>query len=476
MILRDYQSRAVEAVLSSLDERPILCMPTGSGKTITAVEIIKRFGLRTIFMAHRRELISQAASHLLKYGIKAGIIQSGFTEHRSLPVQVASVQTLARRDAPHSDLVIVDECHHVTNANTYNRILAKYPHAKLLGLTATPQRLDGRGLGTTFSKIIIATTARELCNNGTLLAPIVYAPPSDSMQGVRITMGDYNMAQAAERHDKPKLIGAIIETWLKHAIDRRTICFAINIAHSRHIVDRFIQAGVAAEHLDGTMPAVQRAGILRRLRTGETTIVSQCNVLTEGWDLPSLEVAIIARPTASVVLHLQMLGRIMRAADGKDGALCLDHTSNSHRHGLVTDDRVWSLDDTAKARRTAPGETVVRTCPECYLIVPAGCHECPGCGHEFKVETAVPKEHSGELVLQESFWTSVARRAAKANDNKKRFWSNAFQWAGDYKRERGISDYAAFALIAKERGYKEGWAKVAFKNKFGRWPSNAERV
>ena len=184
-------------------------------------------------------------------------------------------------------------------------------------------------------------------------------------------------------------------------------------------------------------------------------VISNVGLFSEGFDLPALEVAIIARPTASLVLHLQMIGRIMRSAEGKDGAVVLDHTENSLRHGLVTDDREWSLDDTKK-RKPPSGALVIRTCRECYLVVSAACHVCPGCGSVFRVETVLPKETPGELVRQESFWEDVARRAKSMHAASQTFQGGA---------------YRALLATARMKGRREGWAAYVFKARFHRWPT-----
>lgn len=500
-------------MLRHIHERPVLVSPTGSGKTYAASQLVHRLARPTLWLAHRRELVQQAAGQLAALGLRCGILQAGFQEKRWLPVQVGSVQTLARRELPPAELIVVDECHHAVG-ESYRKLLAAYPSAYVLGLTATPFRLDGRGLGSVFRTLIVAATTRELCDDGTLVAPSVFAPPGPTMQGVKITAGDYNLEQAAQRMDTKKLTGNIVTTWLKragpHTHDgasgpahgglwaglesdapaggRRTVVFAINVAHSQHITERFVEAGVRAEHLDGTVPAIARAAILRRLRTGETTVLSNCMVLTEGWDLPALEVAVIARPTASLNLHLQMLGRIMRAAHGKAGALVLDHAGNHGRHGAVTDDIEYSLEDQRGATvKKKDGEAPTRTCPSCYLVCPAGCHECPECGHAFTVDTPLPEETPGELVPFEArrrAWEGweAQRKAHGFRDGyslaRYRDAFGEFPVVADGQIvdpatagwEAKRAEYRRLVAVARRKGWKEGWAAVMFQKRFGTWP------
>jgi hypothetical protein len=208
-------------------------------------------------------------------------------------------------------------------------------------------------------------------------------------------------------------------------------------------------------------------------------------VLTEGWDLPALEVAVVARPTASLNLHLQMLGRIMRAAHGKAGALVLDHAGNHGRHGAVTEDVDYTLDDTQAPKRKTEGEARVRTCPSCYLVCSAGCHACPECGHVFVVETAIPEEEPGELVpfaTKRAMWDHwEAQRQAhgfKEGYSLARYRDRFGEWPlthdGQLVQEANDDVRAAqlkrLAAIAKLKGYKPGWALHIYHEKFGHWP------
>lgn len=445
MILRDYQREAIDRVRERLAHRPVLVSPTGSGKTLMAATLVREIGRRTLWLAHRRELISQAAERLRALGLRCGTIQAGDVYYPEMPVQVASVQTLVRRAAPFADLVVIDEAHHA-RAGTYRKILGAYPDTPTVGLTATPFRLDGRGLGDIFGEIVIAAWTDELCAAGTLVDPVVYAPDLPSMRGVRMQVGEYNPTGAFQAM-RGKITGHITRTWLDRAQGKRTVAFAVNVEHSREIVAAFRARGVAAEHLDGSMSVPERDAVLARLRDGRTRIVSQCMVLTEGWDLPALEVAIIARPTASLCLHLQTIGRIMRVADGKAGAIVLDHAGNHLRHGRVTDRWTVTLDDQVRVVGTerVEGEPRMRRCPACYLVVDPGTAECPSCGHVFRTQTP-GVEGSGELVEFRG-----APRAAAG-------WPERAAW---YARE----EERRAAL-----GYKPGWVAVRYRETFGDWP------
>ncbi len=497
MTPRPYQAKAHDQVIEHLADNPVLTSPTGSGKTFIATRIIRTLDRRTIFLAHRRELIHQAADSLRGYGLDVGIIMAGEAATPNAQVQVASVQTLLRREPPRADLLVIDEAHHVCSASL-TRLVEAYPGIPRLGLTATPFRADNRGLGSAFGRIIVAATPAELVRDGTLVEPVVYAPADPSLDGVRKRGGDYAVGELAERMGKRKLVGDVVQTWLRMANGRRTVCFAVNVAHSQSIVGEFRTRGVAAEHLDGTTSKAQRDAILYRLRTGYTTVVSQCQVLTEGWDLPTLEVAIVARPTASLCLHLQMVGRIMRVADGKAGAVVLDHAGNHLRHGVVTQALTYSLEDGAQPAASRDGEVGMKRCTACYLLIAAGSSVCPACGHEFPA--VLPEVEEGELELlskdgrpslrdQQVIWDRIDTRRFALGFRPA--WS-----LHEFKRQVGFKPmvrdgvvidpahapedakravYEKYLRIQRERGHDPRWVGIRFKAVFGHWPRYAER-
>jgi len=316
-------------------------MPTGGGKTIVASNIIRdaaRNRKRVLVLAHRREIIAQTSQKLFAYGVPHGIIQSGFQPRPLENVQVASIQTLWRRSCksapPPADLLIVDEGHH-TPAFTYREIIAGYPDAVLLGLTATPCRGDGRGLGGIFERLIESPQVADLIKDGWLVRTKVFAPIDPDLTGVRVRHGDYAETELADRMDKPKLVGDIILHWHRFGERRRTVAFACSVSHSVHIRDEFVRSGVRAEHIDGSTPKPERDASLARLASGAIDVVSNCMVLTEGWDLPAIGCCILARPTKMMGLYRQMIGRVLRPAPGKTDAIVLDHSGAVFRHGFV---------------------------------------------------------------------------------------------------------------------------------------------
>ena len=268
--LRKYQQRAVDRLIDALRQRPVLVAPTGSGKTVMATEAVQRIERPTLWLAHRKELIEQAAKRLEAHGLPCGIVMGARPSNPLAPVQVASVATLARRAParwPDAGLIVIDECHR-SLANTYRQVLDAYPGADVAGLTATPFRLDGRGLGDLFGELVVAAYTDELCEQGFLHAPKVWASHSPDLRGVKMLAGDYGVGALAKRANTHQLNGDIVQTWLKRAAGRRTVAFAVDVEHSIAIRDAFLRAGVAAEHLDGSLPEDERDGVLDRLASG----------------------------------------------------------------------------------------------------------------------------------------------------------------------------------------------------------------
>jgi DNA repair protein RadD len=364
--LRPYQTDVIteiEKAIAAGDRRIILVAPTGSGKTVIAAEIAKRAVDQhhyVLFLAHRREIVQQTRDKLIGNGLSPGIVQAGLEKELrpQANVQVCSIQTLWTRamrsktmPLPPGTVLIIDEAHH-SRANTYQKIIEAYPDAVLYGLTATPCRGDGRGLGNIFSAMIECPQVAPLIVGGWLVKSRVYAPvPEDVAKGVKTQSGDYIISQLAGRMNTDKLVGDIVTHWHKHGQNRATVAFAVDVAHSVHIAREFNAAGVRAEHLDGETPQGDRDAILARLRSGETQVVCNCMVLTEGYDCSDLGCIILARPTKQMGLFRQMIGRGLRPADGKTDLVILDHSGAVYRHGLPEDHVQWTLKEDQRADR-----------------------------------------------------------------------------------------------------------------------------
>jgi superfamily II DNA or RNA helicase len=458
--LRPYQLDVVGEI--DRHERPLIVAPTGSGKTIIAAEIVRRsVNKHILFIAHRRELIRHARNKLAEFGITAGVILAGEPRSPMLGVQVASIQTLWARcvrgstDLPPADLVFIDEAHHA-RARTYRQIVDAYPGAKIVGLTATPCRKDGRGLGGTFDAIIECPQVQELIALGHLVPTRVFAPSTPDLKGVQTRQGDYVEGQLAARVDRPELVGDIVSHWHRLAECRKTVVFATSVAHSVHLRDEFIKTGVRAEHIDGKTPKDERDEILRCLSAGEIELVTNCMVLTEGWDQPDVACCVLARPTKSLGLYRQMVGRVLRPAPNKTNALILDHAGAVFQHGFVEDPVQWTLDPDTKAAvhahdlRSSSSHSRLTTCSQCSAIRTAG-KPCPNCGF-------MPRRPGEHLDVRDGELAYLDRDSRQQQP----------VYSAEYKRQF----HAGLTYLCVERGNKLGAAAHRFRDKFGHWPAD----
>lgn len=373
-MLRPYQAQAIQTLRDRLQRhrRVLLIAPTGSGKTQIFAEIVRLAvvgGRRVLIVAHRKELLDQA-SHRLGI-IPHGFIKSGYPQTEA-PVQIASVQTLHNRAKPPAELIILDEAHRA-KAKTWLSVLEAYPNIPTLGFTATPWRLDGKALGDLFEDMVLACTPKELVRDGFLVPVTGFAYDTPDLSGVHRVAGEYNEAELAEIMDRRVILGNIVEQWGKHARELSTVVFATTIEHSKHLTSQFLGAGIRAEHIDGSLARAEREAILARVASGETRVICNVNILTEGTDLPRLKCCVMARPTMSLALYIQSQGRIRRPWENQMARIH-DHAGNVFRHGLPDDDRDWSLEGVGRI-----SEPRTRTCPICYAIFAPG-QKCPnGC-------------------------------------------------------------------------------------------------
>lgn len=424
--LRDYQQDLVSktfATWSQGTQKVLLQLSTGGGKTIIFAAVASKFtasGSSVLVVAHREELINQAAEKLAAVTkVQPGIIKAGYKPTDSL-IQVASIQTLSRRKTyPTAKLVIIDEAHH-SSANSYRRLLDAYPDALTLGLTATPRREDGYGLRDIFDHLICSITTKELIAQGYLTDYKLIAGFKYSQHKVPQKRDFTKKELEAVASDyKPS---EVLKQWKNFCAGKKTVIFAVNVMHSKKIAAAFCADGITCEHLDGDTPNNQRQAILDRFRSGQTLVISNCAILTEGFDCPDSRAAVIARPTSSVTLWLQMIGRILRPAPGKDYATILDMTDNWFRLGRPCDHRKWSLEPIS----CDPDTQGVRCCPHCHhvfkpmpaLIRTKECFnsktadfvtqyeaDCPNCGKSFKwvLEESSLVENSRVPVIVSSF-------------------------------------------------------------------------
>jgi DNA repair protein RadD len=470
MDLYQYQAEVIadlERKIAAGHKRILIVAPTGSGKTIIACAIIQKYRADyrpVLFLSHRIEITKQTADKLKRFNVLHGVIQADLPEllRPQERVQVASIQTLAARcmrskrmELPPADLIIFDEAHHCL-ARTYRQIAAAYPDAIIIGLTATPCRGDGRGLGTDFGTMIEAPQIPELIKLDVLVPTKVYAPVDPDLKGVRTTAGDYNLKQLAMRMDTSGLVGDIISHWIRLGERRKTVCFATSVDHSIHIRDEFNAHGVRCEHIDGSTPEDQRKETLARLASGDVEVVTNCAVLTEGWDMPEVGCIILARPTKSFQLYRQMIGRVIRASSetGKKDAIVLDHSGATYRHGRVEDPIEWTLDEdhklknrTQEERASNHSERKLVACPKCEALRTGG-EACPHCGY-------LPQRRGEAFVCDDGELGLIQGGRAKA------------QTYSAYEQHLW---HGMLVHVANERGYNPGWVWHKYKEKFGAEP------
>jgi DNA repair protein RadD len=445
--LRVYQQRAIADTRTAIaggSRAPLLVLPTGGGKTIIFSAIAQSAaakGNRVLILVHRRELIHQASSKLQWIGLEHGIIAAGMPA-TDAPVQIASVQTLARRLARmdwQPGLIIIDEAHHAT-AGQWARILDHWPDAYRLGVTATPCRLSGEGLRSAFDAMVLGPSVANLIGAGFLSPARIYAPPVVAdLQGIRSRGGDYANDQAAAAMDRPTVTGDAIAHYQRLAAGQQAIAFCCNVKHAVSVCDAFKTAGITAELLLGGTQ--DRDQVVADFAAHRTRVLVTVDVVSEGFDVPAASCAILLRPTQSLGLYLQQVGRVLRPAPGKDAAIILDHVGNVLRHGFPDDPRDWSLDDRMRRTRGTPAPSV-RTCPECFAAFKPQ-PICPVCGAQCTpIKSRKIQQIAGEL--------QELKRTAKVIEFEERHARRT-----EVGRARTLAD---LLMVAKNRGYSPGWA------------------
>jgi len=403
--LRPYQESIVDTVRNKMRsgiKSVLITSPTGSGKTVLTAFMLKTAaskGMASLFIVHRRELIKQTVKTFGDVGVSHGIIANGFPADSSKLIQIGAVQSLARRlnRIKKPKLILWDECHHLA-ANSWDKIHAQFPDAFHVGLSATPQRLDGKGLVKYFREIVHGPSVRWLIENKFLSPYKLYAPSSVNVSNVHMQMGDYNKAELNIAVDKPTITGDAIKHYQKLAEGKRALVFCCSIEHSKHVVSQFQGAGISSAHVDGETPKEERDEAISKFKAGEIKVLSNIDLFGEGIDLPSLEAVILLRPTASLGLYLQQLGRSLRISSCKTTAIILDHVGNCVRHGLPDEEREWTLEGTLGSRKKNEEQvSSVKICAKCFAAVKAGTLVCRYCGHTFELKPRKVDEVDGSL-------------------------------------------------------------------------------
>lgn len=475
--LRGYQQHLIGAVRECFARLIIAVLavaPTGAGKTVIFATISHSAASKkknVLVLAHRTRLIRQASKKMTELNVYHGCISPHFTPDPMAPVQIASIQTIIGRIRKRTinfkpDLIIIDECHHATSP-TYREIIAAFPGVRLLGVTATPERSDGEGLGVEagglFQEMVIGPTVKWLTSNGdpgsslTYLAkPKVYAPLHRlDLSNVAMRAGDYEVKALKDLVDKPKITGDAVQHYRKYSDGEPCIVSCVDVEHAKHVAEAFRAAGYKSYTVDGSMKEDDVEAILNGLETRAVQVVTFCELINEGVDVPCISTLIMLRPTQSLGLFLQLVGRVLRPMPGKAFGKVIDAVGNCLIHGMPDEDREWSLDGSPKKRR---GKVIaidrVRQCQSCYEYNPISVAVCNGCGDPFPVRSGDdPKEEAGELQEMDEATAEQLRK------NKARKIAQAKTL--DELKE-----------VAKELGYKPGWAiryhaaREAKKNKF----------
>jgi DNA repair protein RadD len=458
--LRDYQKKAIEKIRMSFQKghkRVLLVAPTGSGKTVVACSMIQQAmakNSQVLFVAHRRELVKQCSKKLSEFGVDHGIIMALQSPNSYANTQISSIQTFTRRKdregfiKPRANLIIIDEAHRSTS-KSFQALINEYPEAYVIGLTATPCRTDGSGLGNIYDDLIECENIKTLTRQGFLVPSKIVAPTLPDLKGIKTVGGDYEKKSLSQKMDQPKLIGDIVMHWEKFADNRPTVVFATSIAHSKHIRNIFLNSNISAGHIDGEMDELEREEQLDLLHQGKIKVLCNCQVLTEGWDEPKVSCVILARPTKSYGLYLQMVGRSLRIYPGKKDTLIIDHAGCVYEMGFPDDEPNWALSKSVikepKEKEQQPIEKQPLTCLNCYHVYfpEKDFPSCPECEW-------TPTKQEKVLLIKQGRLVELPKTKPLPQD-KENF-------------------YAQLLYYAKQKNYKIGWCSWIFKEKFGHFP------
>lgn len=392
--LRDYQASLIQSVRDAMvrNRRVLAVAPTGAGKTVVFSEITRRTqlkGSRIYLVAHRSEIIDQISRALHRLGVEHGVIAPGFPFRSHTPVQVGMVQSIANRldklAAP--ALLVVDEAHHAT-AGTYSKLVAAWPDCFILGVTATPARTDGRGLAEVFDQMVLGPRMGALIAAGYLSGYRYLAPPQQvDLSQVKTVAGDYNAGQLFDVMNRVEVTGDAEEHYRTHLNGAPAIAFCVSVAHAESVARMFTARGWKAASVDGSMDPGERRNRIAAIGNGGLNVLSSCDIVSEGTDIPSVQGAILLRPTQSLIVYLQQVGRVLRPKEDGSRAIILDHVGNVLRHGMPDHDHEWTLE----GRQKRAASISVRQCPECYAAFQPQ-PKCPECGYIFPLAKARPVE------------------------------------------------------------------------------------
>lgn len=459
--LRDYQQKIVdktrEAIISG-KKRVLVVAATGSGKSFCIAEIFRLAnakGNKCLFLVHRRNLVLQIKETMEAFGLRVGVIMAGIESDLSCDVQVSTIQTFARRlnlDSLDSnrfffpaDIVVIDEAHRCASKQ-YVDVINLYAGKVIIGFTGTPARSDGKGLGFVFEEIVDVIGVKELTENGHLAEVTYYCPPPGIDLGkVKVQCGDYQIKELGDKMSKAKLVGDVVENWLKYGQGRKTIVFAVNVKHSRHLLEAFTKKGIPCARLDAKSPEEERNAVFEAMDKGDITVLINVLLYVEGMDCPEISCVSFARPTKSLVLYRQGGGRGMRPKKDGSDLIFLDHGGIIEHHGFLDDEIEWSLDGKELAWKKPERKEKEKgklKCSVCHKVFDSG-DKCPDCGSA--VKSFGKKVETIDADLKEM-------KASKATMAEKRRW------------------YGMALSYVKSKGWSEGSAAHKYREKFGCWP------
>lgn len=467
--LYPFQNEIIDRARDELRQHQsvLMVMPCRSGKTVTASKMIQSAqgkGKRIWFIVHRDFLLDQTSKTLDEFSIKHSFIASGRPYNPYIPIQLCSVQSVIRRldrlEKP--DLIITDECHHATSSS-YRKYL-DWAGAKSVGLTASPIRTNGAGLGEMYQSMVRGPDVSWLIENDFLTKYKAYAPTAPNLAGVHMRAGDYANEEIESIMDGSAIIGDMVRHWRDKAEGMRSLYFGVSVRHSQHIAATFSASGIPFVHIDGDTSSEARQDAARKLARREILGISNCSIAAEGYDLSSqagepvsIECVGLARPTKSHGLHIQQSTRSLTPADGKEYGVILDHAGNLMRdfdgHSGLPDAKIeWSLEGRTKKKAASSSGPPVKQCNECFAVHAAGMDHCPYCGTVYEIVGREVEEIAGDLV-------EISER--EALQKHRDFVARKIE-EGQCK---SLQDWQA---LAHKRGHKVGWAFFMFKAKSGK--------
>lgn len=436
-----------------------MVLPTGGGKTVIFCYMVGSAaarGKRTVILVHRKELLDQVSSTLSRFGIAHKLCAPGHTDPDALVI-VASVFSAARRlnTLHRPDFVVIDEAHHCVAKTTWGRVLGWAGDAYCIGVTATPQRLSGEGLKECFSDLVTGPTTSDLIAAGHLCDYRYFKPPTAfNPKSLRTVAGDYNVQEIEEAVNKPQITGCAVDHYEQHVNGRRAVVFCITIAHSLEVARSFAARGHSSAVLSADTHPAERGQIVADFAAGKIQILCSCNVISEGFDLPAIEAAILLRPTQSLSMYLQQVGRALRPYPGKDRAVILDHVGNVDRHGLPCAPRDWSLEGKKRKKGQKTDDIPIRVCKHCFAVNPASAKHCAECGTAMEtVERKIREDKDGSL-------TEIDRSVPPK-----------MPFVNRLREQREAKDLQALVALGKQRGYKWplAWANKVLESRKNRY-------